>query len=162
MNQELVKQLFIYNDGSLYWNTKIPHKPQLNGKKAGVKQINGYISITVKSKKYRAHRLVFLMFYGYFPNVVDHINGIKDDNRIENLREATSQQNQYNAKFKKTSKSKIKGVWWDESSKKWKACIRINGKATTLGRFKDINLAEQCCRIAREKHHGEFAFHGGR
>jgi len=162
MNQELVKQLFVYRNGFLYWNTKIPHKPQLNGKQAGVKQASGYVSITVRGKKYRAHRLIFLMFYGYFPDVVDHINGIKDDNRIENLRQATTQQNQYNANFKSTSKSKIKGVYWEQSTQKWVARIRIYGKVKTIGRFKDVNLADQCCRLAREQHHGEFAYHGGR
>jgi hypothetical protein len=162
MNQELVKELFVYNNGALYWNAIILQKPQLYGVRSGTKNARGYRKITVRSKSYMEHRLIFLMFHGFLPDVIDHINGIKDDNRIENLRAATVQQNQYNANFKSTSKSKIKGVYWEQSTQKWVARIRIHGKVKTLGRFRDVNLADQCCRLAREQHHGEFACHGGR
>jgi hypothetical protein len=74
------------------------------GQLHGTKMANGYVATRVwigdKCKRVSLHRLVFLLSNGYLPDTVDHINGIRDDNRPENLREATHRQQQINRKTK--------------------------------------------------------------
>ncbi|RKZ99884.1 MAG: hypothetical protein DRQ42_06770, partial [Gammaproteobacteria bacterium] len=113
LTQELVKELFDYVDGKLI-RIKVSHK-NLNmflGKEAGHVSKFGYRLIKINGKTYRAHRLVFLYHKGYMPEEVDHINGSKSDNRIENLRSANRQENQWNRKTGSNNTSGIKGIAW--------------------------------------------------
>jgi hypothetical protein len=150
---ETLNEIFEYREGSLY---------RKSGQFAGhaeYKHHTGYNIVFVKGKQMRSHRVIFAMHYGYFPEYVDHINGIKDDNRIENLRAATNQQNQYNAKTPAKNKSGFKNVYWDKSSEKWCVSIRINKKPVRLARFDDIELADLFAQEARNKYQGEYARH---
>lgn len=156
MNQELLHQLFEYVDGELYW--KVSRGKAKVGKMAGSIDSGGYKQLNYCSKPYSIHRLIFLMHHGYMPKMVDHINGIRSDNRIENLREADNRLNQYNAK-KQPSTSGAKNVHWDDKSKEWRVRININGKRTQIGRFADLELAELIAIEARDKYHKEFARH---
>ena len=90
--------IFQYEAGHLYWKVK-PCKKICIGDKAGTYHTAGYWHITINKKKYLSHRLIYLYHYGYMPEVVDHINKNSTDNRIENLREASFQLNQYNRKL---------------------------------------------------------------
>ena len=112
--------------------------------------------ITFNQKRYRVHQIVFLMFNGYIPKEIDHINGIRNDNRIENLRPANSK-NQQNAKTRKDNKSGVKGV--KKCKNKWRADIKIDGKQTYLGLFATIEEASAAIKATREKYHGEYARH---
>lgn len=108
--------------------------------KAGVNS-DGYYSVVLysdgKSKSFKVHRLVAMSFIKCDNDilVVDHINNIKTDNRVENLQFITQRLN--SSKDKKTKSSKYTGVSWNKEKNKWKSCIRINGKITFLGYFKD-------------------------
>lgn len=87
MTQEYAHSLFDYKDGSLYWKVrKAPHVKI--GARVGSPEVNGYQTVMVNGRNWRIHRLVFLMQYGYLPKNIDHINGNRSDNRIENLRAA--------------------------------------------------------------------------
>jgi hypothetical protein len=97
------------------------------------------------------------MHHGYLPYHVDHINGIKNDNRIENLRPASKAENSYNSKLKKNNTSGIKSVRWNKINKVWMVTLGVNGKAKYFGSFKDIELAELVAIEARNKYHGQFA-----
>lgn len=97
----------------------------------------GYIQISVKSKTYLAHHLAWLYSFGYLPKEIDHINGIKTDNRIENLREASRQENARNHKRSKRNTSGITGVYYHNGSKGWMAYIKVNYKQIYLGYFKN-------------------------
>ena len=90
MTQELVKSLFRYDSkkGVLYWRFS-PNNSVDISKPAGFLGNRGYRVITYKKKKYLRSRLVFLYHHGYFPKIVDHKNRLKEDDRIENLREVT-------------------------------------------------------------------------
>lgn len=155
ITQELVRYLFTYKDGELYWQN-CP-KTHQNGTKAGYLNNTGYLRVKINQKGYLIHRLIYLAHHGHLPQMIDHINGNPLDNRIENLREATSCENQYNAKVRKDNYSGIKGIGWNKNKKKWIVRIRINGVRKTLGAFEDLELAELVILEARNKYHKEFA-----
>jgi hypothetical protein len=94
----------------------------------------GYIRISIDSKRYQAHRLAFLYVEGYLPEYeVDHLNGIRDDNRWANLRHVTKSCNMQNYGFNSASTSGFTGIYWNKYAKKWQAYITIHGKRIHLG-----------------------------
>ena len=122
--------------------------------KVGSLDKDGYLCIKVSNKTYKAHRLAWYLHYGDWPKEqLDHINGIRDDNRIENLREVTSQQNNFNRKPNNNSTSNYKGVSWCKRDKVWVAQIVISGKNMRLGNFKsEIEAATAYDNVARLAH----------
>ena len=117
---------------------------------------HGYKRIYINNKSYRAHRLAWLYEYGYLPFEIDHINGIKTDNRLENLRDVTKSINQQNRKiYSKTNKLKLLGVSEkdDGRTNKYRAQIKINGKNKTLGQFYTAEEAHDCYILAKRKFH---------
>lgn len=117
-------------------------RSDLISKDAGCPQNQGYILIAVDNKKYKAHRLAWLYAYGDFPSkFIDHINNIKSDNRICNLREATKSQNLQNIPVRNNNTSGITGVYWNKAAKKWQAYIKLNGKVNYLGIFPELQSA---------------------
>ena len=116
-------------------------------------------SVEIDHKSYSVHRLVWLMHHGVLPEFLDHINGNKLDNRIENLRPATKSQNNQNKRLYSNNTSGVKGVCWHKRIKKWQVNVRVNGKQKSFGFFDDIELAELVASEARNKLHGQFARH---
>lgn len=109
---------------------------------------SGYIMLFIKDKSYRAHRLAWLYVTGNFPKEeIDHINGIRNDNRYVNLREVTRQQNKFN--------NKRKGYYYDRSKSRYRASIQLNNKMIHLGYFKEKSDARDAYVKAKIKHHGE-------
>jgi hypothetical protein len=95
-----------------------------------------YRQIRVNGNLYKAHRLAWLLHYGAWPeDQIDHINNDPADNRIENLRKATSSQNNRNRSSRKGSSSKYLGVSWYKNYNKWVAEIRVDGTRYHLGYF---------------------------
>ena len=158
LTQDLLKELFEYRDGVLYWKVAKARNIKV-GDAAGCLNATGYLYTRINRKRYRNHRLIFLMYYGYLPQFLDHIDGNKINNRIENLRPATISENNRNAKIGKNNTSGVKGVYWYARDKKWKAQLMINRKVKYLGYFKTIEEAEEAVKKAREELHGEFARH---
>jgi hypothetical protein len=144
--------LFYYKNGKLFYKS--------SGKKAGWEQKNGYAKVEINYQTYCQHRIVFLMHHGFLPKVVDHIDGNKLNNNIENLRASNQSKNALYARKKSHNTSGVKGVHFHRISNKWWARISIDGKRKSLGLFDDFELAELVMIEAREKHHGEFAHHG--
>ena len=159
MDASILHEMFEYHNGALYWK-KRKWADKKVGKRAGFMAIGGYRKVFVKDKNFLEHRAIFMMHHGYLPKQIDHINGIRDDNRIENLREADNFTNSQNAKRLCTNTSGVKGVCFDKAAKKWKARIYIDGKRKTVGYYDNLNDAEKAIRAVREKSHGEFANHG--
>lgn len=103
---------------------------------AGCYHKEGYIVIGINNKSYNAHRLAWLYTYGSFPpEQIDHINHNRSDNRLENLRSVTNQENAMNRSKHKLNKSGVTGVSWSKSYKRWIGNITIDGKRIYLGNF---------------------------
>jgi hypothetical protein len=109
---------------------------------------------TKKRKTVLLHKLIFSVENGLY---VDHINGNFLDNRKSNLRQASPQQNQWNRKCGKMSKTGIKGVGFCKKSKKWRVSMFFDGRYNTIGRFDCIGIAIKKYNEAARQKHGAFA-----
>ena len=150
--------------GNLYWtNVGIGNMKRNMYKPAGGINNKGYFKLNLKiygmRKTVQNHRIAWFLYYGKWPdNMIDHINGIRTDNRIVNLREATNSQNQFNRGADKDSTSKYKGVSLNKRNNKWKSGITVNTKIIHLGYFHNEHLAALAYNKAAIKLHGEFAY----
>lgn len=132
---------------------------QMAGKIAGCIMPDGYITIGINRRYYKAHRLAWLHVNGEWPDVqIDHINGIRSDNRIANLREATVAENKWNSRPSVKNTSGVKGVSLDKRSGKWKVSICVNGAKIHLGYFSDFEQAKHVRLCADKEHFGEFSW----
>jgi HNH endonuclease/AP2 domain len=159
ISQEYLREIFDYKDGELYYKKKYARNIKI-GKKVGRINPYGYVYTRINGKEYRNHRLIFMMFNGYFPEQVDHIDGNPTNNRIENLRAANNTKNQWNSKVRKDSKSGIKGIRWYSNYKKWVADCKVNGKRHHIGYFENLEEAKEKLQQFRQQNHGEFANNG--
>lgn len=124
---------------------------------AGTLNITGYRHITLNGVTYKEHRLVWLYVHGYYPDKdIDHINNIRNDNRIVNLRLATTTQNQMNKFVSKRNTTGYKGVTFDAKRNKFVAYGTLNGKRKTLGRFLTAIEASNVYKEFCIKHYGDY------
>jgi hypothetical protein len=97
---------------------------------------SGYKIISIFGKTYRSHRIAWLLAYGEWPIFIDHINGIKSDNRLCNLRSVDHKTNMENRRKPIAgSASGLLGVSQSSSKKRWRASISVNGRVVYLGTF---------------------------
>lgn len=153
---EQIKEAFNYKDGNLYW--KNSSKGTKQGALAGWEG-DCCRTIEFKQKNYKAHRLIFLFYHGYLPQYIDHIDGNPQNNKIENLRQATHQQNLCNTKLRKDNTSGYKGVSFKKDLNKWIAQSGLNGKNHYLGVFVNKEDAISAAKAFREANHKDFARH---
>lgn len=136
LTQDYLKSIlnFDSSSGIFYWKVK---RPNVNiGDIANNIGKNGYVRISINNKRYYAHRLAWLYIYGKFPTKhIDHINRIKTDNRIFNLREVTQLENVQNASIRKNKNAQFRGIAFYKKTNKYRARIRHNGKEIYLGYF---------------------------
>ena len=131
-----------------------------NKNSVGTVNKDGYLQIYVYARVYLAHRLAWLYAYGEWPkDQIDHINHDKLDNRIINLREATTQDNQKNKSLSERNKSGIHGVKWYADIKKWRVQIGVDKKQLYLGCFDD-KFEAACARKSAERKYGYHDNHG--
>lgn len=159
MNREYLHSLLDYDIETGIFTRKLCRaRKQKVGDIVGTKHYSGYIHIKIDGKTYMAHRLVWIYFFGIEPkHEIDHINGIRDDNRLLNLRECNDYEQAYNKGIYKNNTSGIKGVTYEKSSGKWVVQIRINGKNKKIGRYDCLELAGFIAEESRRKYHLEFA-----
>lgn len=161
-SQKELNELFFFdkNSGFLIWKN-CPSNKNKNGKRAGCKLHNGYRRVKIGGEDYKEHRIIWIMHYNQQPKeFIDHINGIKDDNRIQNLREATNSQNVCNSRTGSRNNTGVKGVYYNSKRKRYTASCCLNGESKFLGSFIDIVDAENAVKNYREILHKEFTNHG--
>ena len=149
-------------DGVLTWKIN-PSKALKAGQVAGYtdkRNKKGYVWVRYKGTLYLAHRIVWLLHHGEWPDgQIDHINHNGFDNRISNLRVVSDAENKRNTSKSSRNKSGHLGVSWDKITSKWFACIRVDGKTKYLGQFEEIQNAV-AARKAADRLYGFHENHG--
>lgn len=169
---EYLKECFLYDHvtGVLHWRKRPKHHFRCSHdmnvwntihdqKPVGNLCSYGYMVSSLNGRKYRNHRLIYTMIVGSIPDNldIDHINGVRNDNRIENLRIATKSQNSSNIKLRTNNTSGTTGVWWVPKYNRWSCYITHKKKKVYIGHFKTIELAAQARVEAERRYHGEFS-----
>lgn len=170
LTQERLKELLNYDKltGIFTWKERNTIKKgsgcntwnsRFSGKECGHINPKGYMQMSIDKKVYSSHRLAWLYVYGCFPkDQIDHINGIKYDNSICNLREATNSENQQNQR-KAQSNNKSTGLLGSymyknkNITKKYRAQIRYDNKIKFIGSFDTAIEAHEAYLIAKKQYH---------
>jgi hypothetical protein len=130
------------------------------GKDSGSVDNNGYVRVSILGVAVRAHRIAWAMKFGEWPPIcIDHINHVRSDNRIANLRCVSTQENLKNRPPQKNSAGFV-GVYWESVCQKWKVGIGHEGKNIYLGVHSCFGRAVKARREA-ERRLGFHANHGG-
>lgn len=180
LTAEIAREVFTYDakTGSLFWKERGLHwfKDQKHsavsvrdrwnaryaGELVGHVSADGYLKFSLQKTLYLVHRVVWLYHFGVWPVFIDHINGTRDDNRIENLRNVeNASENQRNLSGRYDSKTGHSGVSWCKRSNKWRAYININRGQIYLGVFEEFDDA-LAARKAKAKELGFSDRHGER
>ncbi len=163
LTKDHLHKVFEYRDGVIVrrWDEKKSHRINYRfaGKEAGAVAKVGYRLISIGKFREYAHRIVWIMHNGAIPYQyeIDHVNGDKLDNRIENLRLATRGQNSMNKVAQINNTSGCKGVVWDSSIHRWRARLQKDGRMKYLGIYSDKSDAITAVMRAIHVEHGDFA-----
>ena len=169
LTQKRLKERVNYNPdtGIFTWKARLLNefKSEINMNKfnsqlldnpVGTKKNDGYLILLIDGKSYRLHRLAWLYVYGVMPDSdIDHINSVRDDNRICNLRQATRSENMQNLKkaMINNKSSGLLGVSYDKKLQKFYSRIGIKGKRKYLGFFKTPEEAHAAYLNAKRELH---------
>lgn len=162
-----LKELLHYDidTGEFFW--KISRGAGTKGEKAGYVNNLGYVCMSVDGRRYAGHRLAWFYVNGNWPEQqLDHINRVKTDNRIVNLREVSTAENNQNTSLLCNNTSGYRGVHWCKRYSKWEAKIKHNKRTRYLGRFEhaedayaaylaaaaELHTHNPC--VATNSHHG--------
>lgn len=157
-----IKSILDYdpNTGLFLWKPRpnIPTFAHHAGKIAGHRNTFGHIQIRLRNRLYLAHRVAWFLMTGKWPrHMIDHKNGKPDDNRLENLRDATRSRNMANRTRNIKNLSGFKGVSKRRRGSYWSARIMVNHKEMWLGQFPTPEEAHAAYCKAAQFFHGEFA-----
>ena len=128
------------------WNSRYA------GKKAFTANFKGYKVGSLNKRAYRAHRVIWFMVHGEWPDEVDHENGLRHDNRLENLRNVTGAQNHRNQKTRTNNTSGHNGVYWAKQNEKWRVEIQAKGRRKHIGLFARLEDAISARKAADREH----------
>lgn len=160
-NQEYLQTLLDYNPetGEVRWKERVPHKSEDPVKVAEWNKLyagtlvynkhnrNCYITIKINKQTFPLHRVIWVWMYNTIPNIIDHINGVRNDNRLCNLRDVDKSTNARNKQLSKRNTSGYPGVSYNKSKFKWIAQIQ----GTHLGHFNTFEEAKEARRKAESE-----------
>lgn len=157
LTKELLHEYFEYRDGELFWKINASPTAQSGSKAGCFDSSSGYYKTSINGKDHGIHRLIFVMHYGFFPKNIDHIDRDPLNNKIENLREATTAQNAWNTTDHPRNTSGYKNVLFRKTRGKWTCRFKVNGKHIMRGAFNTPEEASAYAEVLRKQFHGEFA-----
>lgn len=158
LTQAYLKSILRYDPDTGHFTWIKSRRSYLVGKTAGTIRSDGYVQISIFSNLHLAHRLAWLYIYGEFPeNDTDHINHIRNDNSLVNLRSCTRAENNRNSTKRCNNTSGFKGVHWSKCANKWKAEVGHGGKVIYLGIFDCRKEAALAYNAKAMELFGEFA-----
>lgn len=176
LTQKYLQECFDYNPktGDLVWKERpLDHFSCENGHKIFNNRNAGKIAGSIVRKHYnkkyyrvmligrqrKNHRIIWMLIYGEWPDQIDHINGNGLDNRLCNLRNVDTAENNRNLRFNRSNKSGCMGVYFHKITGKWRAFIGINKRKIDLGSYYDWFEAV-CARKSAESYYGFHKNHG--
>lgn len=161
VKKEFLEKLLKYDPetGVFTWRVS-PARNVKAGRVAGG-LVEGYRKIGIDGKSYAAHRLAFVLMGEEPPLFVDHLNGVRSDNRWKNLAPSNPMENGMNRRLNANNSSGCTGVYWVESREVWHSQIKVNTKTIHLAFTGDLFEAV-CARKSAERKHGFSLRHGSK
>jgi hypothetical protein len=156
LKEHQLAEYFSYANGQLQWSGGFN-----KGKEAGSPRPDGYRIVNKFKVQYYVHRVIWCLHHGELPDEmrIDHINGQRTDNRIENLRLVSVTENNRNARLQHLNRSGLHGVYFLKDSLTYRATIGVNAELLRLGQFKSL-LDAAAARKSAELKHGFHPNHG--
>lgn len=174
-SSEKLRELLEYNPstGELRWRKRLPSHfspgarftargkaATWNGRYAGKPAFtalegNGYRCGGIDGVVYQAHRVIWKFVTGKDPEQIDHVNGSRADNRLENLRSVSVGENARNQKLRKSNQTGVPGVWFDRGSSRYIVRIWGLGENLYIGCFTNLEDATK----ARKSAENQFGYH---
>ena len=151
---KLLKELFMYDDGKLFWKISTGFPRQHAGFE--IKDHNkphGYKRVTVNGKRYKVHQIIFMMHHGYLPPLIEHIDKDKLNNRIENLRPLEWPEHSIKS-FVKKNESKVRNVNFRKDRNKYQVKMNVDNKRMHFGFYDTLEEAKKVAEEMRQKHQG--------
>ncbi|EOZ0650999.1 HNH endonuclease [Cronobacter malonaticus] len=156
-SREMLLSIFNYeaSKGELWWRESGFNRQM--DVPCGYVSGGGYLSVKINGRLCSVHRLIWKMHMDSEPQHLDHVNGNRLDNRIENLRPAIRNENNRNISVTRANTSGYIGVRFDARYKRWVAQIKIERKAIFIGSYETKVEAVHAYNDAAIKMHGDFA-----
>ena len=137
LTQERLQEMLEYNANTGVFTFRLSRGRVCAGSEAGHQRKDGYVAIMIDCRLYKAHRLAFLAMTGSFPvGQVDHRNGVRNDNRWQNLQDVSRAENGRNRGLASNNTSGYQGVSWIKRHQRWQATIHDGEKSRSLGWYR--------------------------
>ena len=156
--QELLHRLFTYDPETGWFTNRFSRGRAREGERAGSPSGHGYRKICVEYAAHYEHHLAWVYTYGVWPGEIDHKDGDRSNNAIENLRECDRSLNNYNGNFL-PGESGLRGAYRDYRNLQWYSKIQVRGQVIWLGNYNTPEEANAAYLEAADRYAGEFAFH---
>lgn len=155
LTQERLKEVLHYDPETGIFTAKVTRGNRLAGRAVGCDNGDGYLQIRIDNRLYFAHRLAFLWMTGVQPkHQIDHINGVRSDNRWPNLRDLPVAENAHNIGGpRRDNTSGFVGTWYDKRENRWASAIQVHRKRRYLGYFDTPELAHAAYLKAKDELH---------
>lgn len=152
LTQALLHKFYNYDAATGVLTHRLPQHGKEIGDAIGSLANTGYLAMAINNTDYLVHRIIWMYVHGYMPEQVDHIDHVKTNNALNNLREVTNTINSKNASVSKNSATRVNGVSFNKARNKYRAYVTVNRKQINLGSFDTLDEAIEARRKADNEH----------